>query len=179
MHTVRYCSRSIRRNPLIERASPGYQRVNTWWDLRRCYDRDNKTNTGLRGTDSTLTGTLVTGWRHSTYQLYIHQMCQRVGDAEHVFQGISGWNLQHWTVYVTVCDEPILQHEIKPKPCRRKEGNGLFNDALKFYLRLYGVRHMIKDHSDSKRGNPLPPLHGLLFLIKSNGYFICTIPQTG
>ena len=29
----------------------------------------------------------------------------------------------------------------------RKEGNVLFNDALNtFYLRLYGVRHMVKDH---------------------------------
>ena len=49
----------------------------------------------------------------------------------------------------------------------RKEGNVLFNDALKtFYLRLYGVRHMVKDHSDSERGNPLPP-HGLLFPIST------------
>ena len=55
----------------------------------------------------------------------------------------------------------------------------LFNDALNtFYLRLYGVGHMVKDHSDSERGNLLPP-HGLLFLIKSKGSFICTIPQTG
>ena len=61
----------------------------------------------------------------------------------------------------------------------RKEGNVLFNDALNtFYLRLYGVRHMVKDHSDSEKGNPLPP-HGLLFLINSKGSFICTIPQTG
>ena len=46
----------------------------------------------------------------------------------------------------------------------RKEGNVLFNDALNtFYLRLYGVGHMVKDHSDSETGNPLPPLHGLLF----------------
>ena len=38
---------------------------------------------------------------------------------------------------------PILQ---------RKEGNVLFNDALNtFYLRLYGVGHMVKDHSDSER----------------------------
>ena len=30
----------------------------------------------------------------------------------------------------------------------RKEGNVLFNDALNtFYLRLYRVRHMVKDHS--------------------------------
>ena len=54
-----------------------------------------------------------------------------------------------------------------------------FNDALNtFYLRLYGVRNMVKDHSDSEKGNPLPP-HRLLFLISSKGYFICTILQTG
>ena len=35
---------------------------------------------------------------------------------------------------------------------RRKERNVLFNDALNtFYLRLYGVRHMVKDHSDSEK----------------------------
>ena len=34
---------------------------------------------------------------------------------------------------------------------------------------------MVKDHSDSERGNPLPP-HGLLFSINSKGSFICTIP---
>ena len=33
------------------------------------------------------------------------------------------------------------------------EGNVLFNDAFNtFYLRLYGVRYMVKDHSDSERG---------------------------
>ena len=37
-----------------------------------------------------------------------------------------------------------------------------FNDALNtFYLRLYGTSHMVKDHSDSERGNPLSP-HGPL-----------------
>ena len=41
---------------------------------------------------------------------------------------------------------------------------------------FYG--YMVKDHSDSERGNPLPP-HGLLFPINSKGSFICTIPQTG
>ena len=61
----------------------------------------------------------------------------------------------------------------------RKEGNVLFNDALNtFYLRLYGIRHKVKDHSDSERGNALPE-HRLLFLISSKGSFICTIPQTG
>ena len=56
----------------------------------------------------------------------------------------------------------------------RKEGYVLFNDALNtFYLRLYGVRHMVKDNS----GNPLPP-HGLLFPISNKSSFICIIPQT-
>ena len=60
-----------------------------------------------------------------------------------------------------------------------KEGNVLFNDTLNtFYLRLYGIRHMVKDHSDSERRNLLPP-HGLLFPISSNGSFICIIPHTG
>ena len=60
-----------------------------------------------------------------------------------------------------------------------KEGNILFNDALNtIYLRLYGVRHIVKEHSDSERANSLPP-HGLLFSIDSKGSFICTIPQTG
>ena len=44
----------------------------------------------------------------------------------------------------------------------------LFNDALNtFYLRLYGVRHMVKDHSDSERGNPLPPHRLLTFSVFS------------
>ena len=60
-----------------------------------------------------------------------------------------------------------------------KEGNVLFNDALNtFYLRLYGVGHMVKNHSDSDRGNLLLP-HGLLFSINSKGSFTYTIPQTG
>ena len=61
----------------------------------------------------------------------------------------------------------------------RGERNVLFNDALNtFYLRLYGVRHMVKDHSDSEKENPLPPRR-LLLSINSKGYFICTIPWTG
>ena len=36
---------------------------------------------------------------------------------------------------------------------RRKEGNVLFND----------VRHMVKDHSDSEKGNLLPPHKLLLY----------------
>ena len=56
-----------------------------------------------------------------------------------------------------------------------------------FYLTTYSTHFiygymasdiMVKDHSDSERGIPLPPL-GLLFPINSKGSFIGTIPQTG
>ena len=84
----------------------------------------------------------------------------------------------------TMCRESDASHRSPclktiPRKEGRKEGNILFNDALNtFYLRLYGVRHIVKDHSDSERGNPLPP-HRLLFPISSKCFFICIIPQTG
>ena len=60
----------------------------------------------------------------------------------------------------------------------RKERNVLFNDALNiFYLRLYGVGHMVKDHSDSERGNLMPP-HGLLFPISSKSSLMCSLCYT-
>ena len=60
-----------------------------------------------------------------------------------------------------------------------RERNVLFDDALNtFYLRLYGIRHMVKNHSDSEKGNLLLP-HRLLLSINSKGSFICTIPQKG
>ena len=40
----------------------------------------------------------------------------------------------------------------------RKEGNVLLKThSTHFILRLYGIRHMVKDHSDNERGNPMPP----------------------
>ena len=38
--------------------------------------------------------------------------------------------------------------DLATAPCR-KEGNVLYNNELNktFYLRLYGLRHMVKDHS--------------------------------
>ena len=59
----------------------------------------------------------------------------------------------------------------------QKEGNLLFNNTLNtFYLRLYGVTHMVKDHFDSEKGNPLLP-HRLLLSINSKGSFICTLQK--
>ena len=54
----------------------------------------------------------------------------------------------------------------------------LTTHSTHFYLRLNDVVHMVKDHSDSKRENPLPP-HGLIFPISSKDSFVCTIPQSG
>ena len=72
-----------------------------------------------------------------------------------------------------------FRNHIYTRRCIWKEGNVLFNDALNtFYLRLYGVKYMVKDHSDSEIGNPLPP-HRLIFPISSKGSFIYIIPQTG
>ena len=62
-----------------------------------------------------------------------------------------------------------------------KEGRKcLFNNALNtFYLWLYDIGYMVKDHSDSQRVNLLLPLHGIFFLISSKGCFnICIISQT-
>ena len=62
--------------------------------------------------------------------------------------------------------------------CKNLLRNEMFYAVDTFYLRLYGIRHMVKDHSDCEIGNLLPS-HGLLFPISSKGSFICIIPQTG
>ena len=70
--------------------------------------------------------------------------------------------------------------KVNEKTLKGKEGNGLFNDTLNtFYLRLYDAKLMVKDHSDSKIGNPLLLLQRLSFSISSKDSFTCTIPQTG
>ena len=59
---------------------------------------------------------------------------------------------------------------------RKKGRNVLFNDALNtFYLLLYGIRHMVKDHSDSERK---PDAATWITLIRK-GSFICIITLTG
>ena len=82
---------------------------------------------------------------------------------------------------VPTCFSLLVKQGLLYSVIGRKEGRTfLFKDALDiFYLRLYGIRDLVKDHSDSQRGNLLPPLRGLHFSISSKGSFICTIPQTG
>ena len=59
----------------------------------------------------------------------------------------------------------------------RQEENVLFKDALvTFYLWLCGVVHMVKDHSNSERGNLLLPLHGFLYSINIQGTFYMHSP---
>ena len=102
--------------------------------------------------------------------------------------------IAHTTAFVTPVVEHWLEREIAqwvhpmkdrsddpphhPTNEGRKEMFDLTTHSTHFYLRLYGVRHMVKGHSDSEKGIPLPP-HRLLFSINSKGSFICTIPQTG
>ena len=54
----------------------------------------------------------------------------------------------------------------------------LFNNAFNTFY-LFGIIHILKDHSDSQRGNTLLLLHELLFSIRNKGIFICTILKTG
>ena len=87
--------------------------------------------------------------------------------------------MQRTYFYLWLYASDIRLKTIQIRAEGRKEGNVLFNDALNtFYLWLYRIRHMVKDHSDSERRNLLLP-HGLLFPINSKGSFICTIRQTG
>ena len=46
----------------------------------------------------------------------------------------------------------------------------LTTHSTHFMLRLYGIKHMVKDHSDSEIGNPLPP-HRLLFPITQDSTY--------
>ena len=74
-------------------------------------------------------------------------------NALNTFLSISSWALY---TFVLACMLLLL-----------KEWNVLFNDRLSTFHK-----------GPSKRGKPLPPLHGLLFLFGSKTSFICTIPQT-
>ena len=55
---------------------------------------------------------------------------------------------------VSESEESVLALHLPIGPL--KEENSLINDVFNtFYLRLFSFVHMIKDHSDSERGNPL------------------------
>ena len=91
-----------------------------------------------------------------------HSLCYTSRGA---LAGMRNSSMKDWS------DNPSYhERTLLPRSYNYRTGrNVLFNDALNtFYLWLYGVRHMVKDHSDSEKGNPLP-LHGPLFPINSKG----------
>ena len=63
---------------------------------------------------------------------------------------------------------------VKDHSHNKRQRNGehvLIEDAFNtFYLRLYGVGHMTKNHSDSRRGNWPPPYHGYSFWLGGGGW---------
>ena len=80
-------------------------------------------------------------------------------------------------LYLMTCSIYFIYSYMALEIWWRKEGNVLFNDAINtFYLRLYCVRYMVKDHSDSEETRCR---HIGYSPINSKGSFICTIPQTG
>ena len=61
-----------------------------------------------------------------------------------LFNRTRQYNIKKFYIYILHHAEIYIQLNV----CKM-EGNVLFNDALNtFYLRLYGVGHMVKDHSD-------------------------------
>ena len=93
----------------------------------------------------------------------------------HIFMFIHSFNNSYIDNFFLSFFLSSFLHLLSTRNCAKsldiKEGNVLFNDALNtFYLRLYGVGDMVKDHSDSERANPQP------FAISSKGSFICAIP---
>ena len=97
----------------------------------------------------------------STYRLLLLIMNLRAT------QFIKSWRVSYFTKFFS-----------KSSPKYRLNHLISIDTLNTFYLRLYGIIHMVNDHSESKRKNPLPP-HELLFSISSKGSFICIIPQTG
>ena len=64
----------------------------------------------------------------------------------------------------------IWMHNVEGRKCFGTTNSSHF---------IYGYMASVKHHPESERGNPLPPLHGLIFPISSKlgvggRYFICT-----
>ena len=82
-------------------------------------------------------------------------------------------------VHTTAFVRPVVEHWLEREIIRMRRKEMFYLTMLStHFIYSYMVSDMVKDHSDSERGNLLLP-HGLLFLISSKGSFICTIPQTG
>ena len=70
--------------------------------------------------------------------------------------------------HTTAFGKPVVEHWLYIK-----EGNVLFNHALNtFFVLSYSIEHMIQDHSDDEKGNPLPVLYGLLVPISNDIFYM-------
>ena len=116
---------------------------------------------------------VVEHWLEREIAQWVHPMKDRSDDPSHHEQTL----LPRSHISLQTASSNHTQTEVVQKG-KRKEVFYLMTHSTHFIFRLCGVEHMVKYHSDSERGNPLPP-HGLLFPISSKGSFICTIPQTG
>ena len=66
--------------------------------------------------------------------------------------------------YIFFLDPPLSIQLSFPNGMDRQKERVLFKDALNtFYVRLYGIGHMLKDLSESERENLLPPHIGYDF----------------
>ena len=74
-----------------------------------------------------------------------------------------------------------MYERIERKNEEGKEGNVLLNDTHNTVILsvIRCITYGIEGHRDDERGNPLPPLRGLLFPISIRGSVICTILHTG
>ena len=59
-------------------------------------------------------------------------------------------------------DKLINSNKLHVLKGSKKEMFYLTTHLKNIYIRFHGFGHMVKDHSDSERGNPLSPPHGLL-----------------
>ena len=125
--------------------------------------------------------------QNSTYHNLCYTTCGALTGMRN--RSVLCLSLIHWScsiyicVFVCVCVCVLIKILFKKlKIIILLEGRQvvLFNDTLNTFSYGYMASDiiMVKGHSDSERGNPLPP-HGLLFLISGKGSCICTIPLTG
>ena len=110
---------------------------------------------------------VVEHWLEREIAQWVHTMKDRSDDPSH----------HEPTLYLWATSRSLVERVIVQWREGRKEMFSLLERSTNFMLQFYGVGYM--DYSDNKRGNPLPPLNNILFLISSKGSFICTIPQTG
>ena len=80
------------------------------------------------------------------------------------------YKVQLTDVYWLYYGRPALRYVLSEK----KEGNVSYAYAINtFYFTVIWRQIYGKDHSDIERGNPLPPIHELIFPISSKIFYIC------